>query len=377
MSSLRVTCVHQGFELYGSDRCFAESVAAMRSAFPDACITVVLPRSGPILDAFAGCDVRFAFEPLWVLRRRELARLATTGLAMLAPSVARAARRFAASDLVFINTSVVADYLLAAHRFPGRAILHIHEIPEGATRIVLRMLAQFSRARTIFNSRATRQAFDPAGLWNGAVIYNGIDGPPSPAPLTYDGNRPLRILLLGRINRVKGQEVLLEALARLPAALRDRVRVRMAGGAFENPAREAALAAAIEQAGLAAHVTLEPFAPDPTPLYQWADIVAVPSRLPESLGRVAIEAMAHGRPALASRIGGLAETVEPGVSGWLVPPGDAVALAHEIETILLAPDAWRCFPQAARARYEALFSAHAARQAIASFVAETVASARA
>jgi glycosyltransferase involved in cell wall biosynthesis len=98
---------------------------------------------------------------------------------------------------------------------------------------------------------------------------------------------------------------------------------------------------------------------DPAPLYDWADVVVVPSRRPESLGRVAIEAMAHGRPPLASAIGGLEEVVEHGVSGWLVPPNDAPALARAIGDILLAPTAWSGFPAAARARFEAVFDPRA------------------
>ena len=54
---MRIACVHQGYELYGSDRCFAESVAAIRAAFPEADIEVVLPRRGPIGKCNAG-DVK-------------------------------------------------------------------------------------------------------------------------------------------------------------------------------------------------------------------------------------------------------------------------------------------------------------------------------
>ncbi len=82
-----------------------------------------------------------------------------------------------------------------------------------------------------------------------------------------------------------------------------------------------------------------PFVPDPSEHYRWADIVTVPSRRPESLGRVAIEAMAHGRPPLVSAIGGLVEVVIDGETGWHVPPGDAAALAGKLREIILRPDA--------------------------------------
>jgi glycosyltransferase involved in cell wall biosynthesis len=200
------------------------------------------------------------------------------------------------------------------------------------------------------------------------VIYNGIEGPAAAEPPTYDGRRPLRVVMLGRVNRIKGQEVLLEAIASLPAELRARLAVRIVGSAFENPGREAALRAMAGALGVTATVSIEPFVADTAPLYRWADIVAVPSRRPESLGRVAIEAMSYGRPALVSAIGGLAEVVVDGVTGWLVPPGRADALALALGRIIEDPAAWSGFAQAARRRYCEVFSDAAVATAIAAAV---------
>jgi glycosyltransferase involved in cell wall biosynthesis len=175
--------------------------------------------------------------------------------------------------------------------------------------------------------------------------------------------------MLGRISPGKGQDVLLAALAALPAEWRARLAVRIVGSAFENHAREAALHEAVGAAGLGSIVTIEPFAADTAPLYRWADIAVVPSRTPESLGRVAIEAMAHGRPPLVSGLAGLAEVVEDGRTGWHVPPGRPDALATALRGIIETPSAWRDFAAAARARYEALFSAEAAAAAIVAAVA--------
>jgi len=89
----------------------------------------------------------------------------------------------------------------------------------------------------------------------------------------------------------------------------------------------------------------------------------VPSRLPEALGRVAIEAMAHRRPPLVARIGGLPEIVEDRVSGWIVAPNDAPALAHTLSEAVTKPEEWKDYGAAARARFETTFAAPAiARQ---------------
>jgi glycosyltransferase involved in cell wall biosynthesis len=275
----------------------------------------------------------------------------------------------------YITTSIIPDYALGARVLPGKALLHIHEIPEGILRKVLVALMRWSRADLIFNSRATRATFgDPSAVDAGGrrthVVYNGVAGPLAALPVTYDGGRPLKILLLGRVNRIKGQEVLLEAVASLPAGLRDRVEVRLVGGAFESVEREQALAELVGRMGLTRHVEVLPFVSDPTDHYRWADIVAVPSRRPESLGRVAIEAMGWGRPPLVSAIGGLVEVVADGETGWHVPPGDAKALAGKLSEIIQRPELWRGFAAAGRARYETLFSEHIAAAAIVAIVAD-------
>jgi len=366
---MRIACVHQGYELYGSDRCFVESVAAIREAFPLAEIEVVLPRPGPILEELQPLASAIVFEPLLVLRRKALARLALTGVFVLPAALARAVRRFRRADLVYINTSVVLDHQIVARFFPGKALLHIHEIPTGAVRAGLRTLALWSGARLIFNSRATRDSFAPPPRRAFEVIYNGLEGPPQAEPTTYDGQRPLRVALIGRINRIKGQDVLLQALKQLPENSQARLHVRMVGGAFENPSLETELRQTVTREGFAAEVSVEPFAADTAPIYRWADIVVAPSKLPESLGRTAIEAMAFGRPALVSAIGGLTEVVADGETGWRVPPGDAAALAQKLLGILTRPEDWRDFGRQARARYEALFSRRAAAEALAATVA--------
>ena len=352
--SMYITCVHQGCELYGSDRSFVESVQAIRAAFPAAEIEVILPRIGAIGPLLQDHASRISIEPLWILRRKNLRSLATVGMVTLPLAILRAWRRIRRSDLVYINTSVVADYILASRLCPRRCIIHVHEIPEGLVRSLLRWMLRWSGADIIFNSRATESAFALPAQHPARVIYNGVEGPTYRQPCTYRGDRRLRLLMLGRISRIKGQDVLIEAVSKLPDEIRPEVRI--VGNAFEDPGRERQLARTVAALGLGHVVTMMPFVADPKPHYVWADVVAVPSRLPESLGRVAIEAMAHGRPPVVSAIGGLKEVVEDGRTGWLVRPGSADDLSATLERIARTPDAWRDFPEAARRRYEALFA---------------------
>jgi colanic acid/amylovoran biosynthesis glycosyltransferase len=91
------------------------------------------------------------------------------------------------------------------------------------------------------------------------------------------------------------------------------------------------------------------------PYYERASVVVVPSRR-EGYGMVAREAMAYGRPVVATAVGGLVDAVEDGVTGLLVPPGDASALRWAIES--LTGDAGRrsAFGRAASLRAAAMFT---------------------
>ncbi len=361
---MRIVCVHQGYELYGSDRCFIESVAALREAWPQADIEIVLPQDGPIVAPLRAHASRIAFEPLFVLRRSELARLILTAPFRLVPALWRAMQRMRGADLVYVNTVVVLDYLIMARFFRDKVLTHVHEIPDGAKLKLFRAVLGWAGTETIFNSKATRAAYRlPPGRAT-HVVYNGIAVPPDHGESGYDGTRPLRVLMLGRINRIKGQDLLIEALAAMPQDIARRLEVRIVGDTFgEDREREEALRAAVIVARLDSIVRFEPFLSDPSPLYRWADIVVVPSRLPEALGRVAIEAMAYRRPPLVARIGGLPEVVEDGVTGWTVTPNDAPALAGALTRIVAHPERWRGFGALGRERFTALFAAPAiARQ---------------
>ena len=135
----------------------------------------------------------------------------------------------------------------------------------------------------------------------------------------------------------------------------------------------AALAARIDETGLSDHVSLQPFVSDPAPLYRWADVVTMPSQKPESLGRVAIEAMSYGVPPLVTAIGGLPEVVEDGKTGWVVPPGGPEPIAAALERAwspIRLDGGISAGPRGAR--YESVFSEASAADGIAAMVRATL-----
>ncbi|MDQ3045754.1 MAG: glycosyltransferase [Chloroflexota bacterium] len=151
------------------------------------------------------------------------------------------------------------------------------------------------------------------------------------------------IAFVGRIDPIKGVEVLFDALRMLNEERFRRPRLLFVGGdldeAGEPTGALAEVAALADQINLRDRVLFAGSRPrERLPFYYCAaDVVAVPSRY-ESFGLVAVEAMACGTPVVASRVGGLKFTVEEGVSGLLVPPGDPVLLANGLASVLRNPE---------------------------------------
>ncbi|TPE48174.1 glycosyltransferase family 4 protein [Amaricoccus solimangrovi] len=370
---MRIVCIHQGYELYGSDRSFLMNVLLLREEFAPAELTVVLPRGGELAAAFAAEGVPVEFEDIWVPRRSRGA-LWLLGRCLVFPAaVLRAGRRIRRSDFVYVNTSVVFDYMVALRALSVPALIHIREIPSGPFARLVRGLAILSGASAVFNSRATRAAFGtaPAGrLW--AVLPNAVPDAFAPAPPPAPGGAIFNLLMLGRINAWKGQDFLLEALAAAPGELRRRIRLRVVGAGFEEEARLDALRrfAAEHLEGM---VEFAGFQPDPGRSLAWADALVVPSLRPEPFGLVAIEAMSAGRPVIAANHGGLAEIVVDGETGRLFAPGDPEALRAALADVMARAPA---MGEAGRRRFLATYSRERYRAGFRDIVAACLAGPR-
>jgi len=139
------------------------------------------------------------------------------------------------------------------------------------------------------------------------------------------------IMLPGRLTRWKGQSVLIEAARRLG---RPDVRVLLIGDDQGRTGYREELETQIARIGAEGIIHLTGPCRDMAAAYMLADVVVSASTDPEAFGRVAAEAHAMGRSVIASDHGGARETVIAGETGWLVPPGDADALARALRTAL-------------------------------------------
>jgi glycosyltransferase involved in cell wall biosynthesis len=185
------------------------------------------------------------------------------------------------------------------------------------------------------------------------VLSNGVDCEEFVPTERGPANVPV-LLFVGWLIREKGVFDLIEA-ARI---LRDRGSnfVLKLVGPFHG--HEPAVRAQISAAGLGK--VIEALGAISSregiiTLYQRADVFVLPSWA-EGLPVAVLEAMASGLPVVASRVGGVPDLVEDGVSGFLIPPRDPSALAVALERLIVDPDSRSRMGRAARAKVESSFS---------------------
>jgi glycosyltransferase involved in cell wall biosynthesis len=260
-------------------------------------------------------------------------------------AVARAAHSY---DLLYANSPksfLVAALAGAIARKP--VVWHLRDILDqrhfSAVNVrVMIAAANWRAVRVVANSRATADAFVAAGGNPSlvTVVHNGIDPAPFDA-LAPSTRREVRAELgvpadafvagcFSRLHPWKGQEVFLDAVARMPG-----VHALVVGGAlFSGEAPyEAELRARTELPALAGRVHMLGARDDVPRLLAACDVVVHASVLAEPFGRVIVEAMLASRPVIATRTGGVPEVVTDGETGLLVPPGDARTLGEALEAL--------------------------------------------
>jgi glycosyltransferase involved in cell wall biosynthesis len=194
----------------------------------------------------------------------------------------------------------------------------------GLARSVLRRVLANSDAVTTVSSWLAAQVRTMAPDSNPIV---------SPMPVathlfTPGGVRhPDRLLFVGRLNEQKGIGMLLDAVA----AMRQRAELDVVGDGTDREA----LVRRAESLGITQRVRWHGALPQPRLLefYRAATAVVVPSR-DEGFGLVAVEAQLCETPVVAFASGGLADIIENRATGYLIPPGDAAALAATLDDVL-------------------------------------------
>jgi len=258
----------------------------------------------------------------------------------------------------------LAIYAAWLARVPDR-VLVIHNLPWRPSSILLAIYRLYG---WVVSSLATRlitvsnfckdSLREIAGLRSVSVIYNGISAAnPRINDFSLHNNSPAwekkypTIGFVGEMHPRKGVHILVDALCVVGSPCElvligdgDRTyieQIRRAVAASKHP------------------VHFLGFRGDVWKLYQWMDIVVLPSVMYESFGMVILEAMRAGKPVICSDFSGMKEVVVDGKTGVVVPAGDVHALTKAIEWLLRDKDLACRMGESGRMRLEAAFSAHA------------------
>ena len=206
-------------------------------------------------------------------------------------------------DLVIANSDFTRGHILAEHGIdPAKVVT----IPRGVD------LERFNPAWVLPDRvAALRQAW-------------GLSGDPNITTF----------LLGGRLTRIKGHLTIIEAAKQLVDKGRRDFQVIFAGDDQGRTEYRQELVDAIAAAGLNEIVRIVGHCSDMPAAYLLADVAILPTLVPESFGRAAVEPQAMGRTVIAANHGGMVETVVDGVTGWLVEPGDADAWAQAMSNAI-------------------------------------------
>ena len=256
----------------------------------------------------------------------------------LVPAVRAAART--RPDVIYLNRFKPLPWALASSLLARAPVVcHLHGVVGIGTPVVNRTLSRRTQ-RFICVSHFIRDRFvaaggDPART---DVIHNGIDqqdypvgGLPERAAARMQLGLPEQatiVMFYGRVAPEKGVNVLVDAVAGL-SARQPPVELLLMGPYLEETYGDALFAAAggvpVRHLPMATDVV--------TPLHA-ADVVVVPSVYDDPFPRTVLEAMATGRPVVASSTGGIPEELTGEFARFLVPPSDAEALRERLEAVL-------------------------------------------
>lgn len=232
-------------------------------------------------------------------------------------------------DLVIANSDYTRDHVLAEHHIDPDKIV---SIPRGVD------LERFNPSWVTPERTAALRA-----AW-------GVDAK----------DRRTKLLLAGRLTRIKGHLLIVEAARRMRDAGRKDFLIIFAGDDQGRTGYREEIEAAIAAAGLEEQVRLVGHCDDMPAAYQICDIAMLPTTKPESFGRTAVEPQVMGKPVLASDHGGTTETVVHGETGWLVKVDDVEAWAGAMtRAIEMGPARLAAMGQAAANRARRLYSVEA------------------
>jgi glycosyltransferase involved in cell wall biosynthesis len=377
---VRIVYLNPSGKLGGAETSLRELLSSVRAAVPDWKLCLVLGEDGPLAAAARECGVETVLAPfppalacLGDSQRKPLWVLASLIKAM--PGILRYKRNLARilkrEQPDIIHTNGLKMHLLGAWARSGSPLVwHIHDYVS-TRQLMSRMLRVFEKDCTLAIVNSKSVARDLGTLMPRLKIvpvYNAIDlkrfSPAGPR-LDLDaasGLSPaepgtLRVGLVATFARWKGHKTFLAALARLSPDLAVRGYI-IGGPIYQTEGSQWSVLELQQEAdrlGLKNRIGFTGFLHDTPAAMRSLDIVVHASTQPEPFGMVIIEGMASGTAVIVSAAGGAAELFEEGENALSHPPGDAVALARQIERLAESGELRRKLGLAGRETAERLY----------------------
>ena len=388
----RIVFVHNSADQYGASRSLLRLASAL--ALRQHEVHVVVPEAGSLVDLLRPIVAGVHVVPsLAVLERNQLRSplglLAHAWKAVYGTAQCVRLMRKLQPTVVHTNLALVYSGALAARLLGIPHVWHVRENLEldAGARALLWLIPRLS-ARIIAISSFVGSQFPERCRAKVTRVFNGLPDAEFESVAEVDQRRlaeahGLRddrfvITCVGRLKlKRKGQETLIEAMARLRHAHGPGKFICLMVGeaAPGNERHSIALRQLVTELQLDDEVLFVGQVADARPYYAVSDVVVMPSAVAEPFGNVVVEAMALGKPAVATALGGPIDQIRPGVDGLLFAPGDAHDLAAALERLYADPSLLERLGAEARrtawARFRISATADAVEAAYGAVVAQT------
>ena len=356
---MNILVLHVVSDMYGSSKVLLQAVTALKARGHKVC--VVVSEKGPLTEALALEGIETKIIRLGILRRRYLNALGLLNRAGVLTRAFFALMKLCKQnqiDIIYTNTApVIIGGILS--KFTGiKNVWHLHEILEPSSFMhrffgwMINATAQkvIVVSDAVYNNWAGR--IDASKM---VKVYNGFEASdinvdvganintnannikPLRAQLNLNDNTVL-VGMVGRVNLIKGQFYFIQIAAAAKAAGLN-CHFVMIGDAYKGyeylyPQLESQIATL----GIQSSITNLYYQPNAAALIQQLDIFVLPSIKPDSFPVVILEAMAAGKPIIATNQGGAQEQIDDRVTGFLVPTYDAIIAAQKLGVLVNNPD---------------------------------------
>jgi len=346
--------------LYGAESCLATLIQYLDSeAFEP---VVIVPAEGPLKERLDALGVKsYFYKAEWWAKNEDRISFGESGNIARIQELVEIINQ-EKPDIVHSNTSVIWDGAVAAMITGTRHVWHIHEILRGQPSItallplpLLYKTIELCSEKVVAVSSEVRgelaEFINPAKM---LVIHNGIDATrfESASDRSFReemgfGENAIVALTVASIKKGKGIDNLIEAAAKVRQRGGD-VNFVIAGKGSSEAVAE--LKNKVDRHQLTEHVHFLGHRTDVPRLLAGADLFVLPS-LKEAFPLVVLEAMASGKPVVATDCGGTTEMIVDGASGFVVPVNDPGALAEKILEIATAPERMNAMGESALKRF--------------------------